>query len=169
MNIPDSETEIIAVLFHPQIIRAIERKVSVCGNVLSPIGFTKTLKRVNFACSLPVEEFGESIRLQMSKWLRQKRMNVICSNFGVTRCGEVEADGTDLLVVHKPSFRKSDKVEKIFTVCTIVHASATMDVILHAHTHAKKLQHILSVTYNVRCRSVVLLCSPNGKVSETWV
>ena len=169
MNICDTETQIIVALFHPKILRSIDR-VSVCGNLLNQIGHTKTQKRVNFACSIPVKEFGESLRLQVSQWLRKKRMHVIFSNFGIIKGGEVDALGTDLLLVHEPSCRRTGNSDKIFTVCTIVHSSAiSKKAILHAHAHAEQIQDIMCMTYNIRCRSVVLLCAPNGKVSESWL
>jgi hypothetical protein len=157
-------------MFHPRIVRHVTRKLGVCGTVMEKIGKTPSLRSVKFACTLPIGDGADIIRSQVLHWLRMKRMRIICSNFGIIDEIDAHVIGSDILVIHEPSCRWSNRPDTVLTVCTLLlHSNATILEIFNAHEHARRLQHLLCVSYNIRCRSVVLIWGLNEKLSESWL
>jgi hypothetical protein len=170
MDIPENESQIISVLFHPRIVRCVKRRVGVCGTFMEQIGKTPSHESVKFANTLPVGDGADHIQSHLARWLRKKRMHVVCSNFGVVDEKDSQILGSDMLLAYEPTFRQSSECDPILTMCTLLlHPTATPQEISSAYGHAKRLHHMLCVSYNIRCRSVVLTWGLNGKLSESWL
>jgi hypothetical protein len=169
MIISNNESQIIAVLFHPRIVRCVSRSVGACGTVVEQMGKTRSHRCVKFASTLPTGDVAETIRSHVSDWLGKKRMHIICSNFGVIDEQDSHIMGSDILVAHDPMFRQSSGCDPIFTMCTLLHSHASPLEISSVYEHAKRLHNILCASYNIRCRSVVLRWGLDGKLSESWL
>jgi hypothetical protein len=165
-----TELQIIPFLFHPRVVKCVTRKLGICGTVMEKTGKTPSHRIVKFAFTLPIGNVADTIRSHVLHWLRMKRMYMVCSNFGVIDENDAHILGSDILLAHEPSLKRSNRRDAVLTMCTLVlHSNATRQEVLHAHEHARRLQHLLCVSYNIRCRSVVLIWGLNEKLSESWL
>jgi hypothetical protein len=170
MDIAEAESQIISILFHPRICRSVKRMVGECGTVMEQTGETLTHRRVKFAYTLPIGDAADATRCRVVHWLKKKRMHIVCSNFGVVNENESEILGSDLLVAYDHSLRQSSSRNRILTICTLMlHSNSTPEEISDSLAHTRRLQHMLSVSYNIYCRSVVILCGENGEICESWI
>jgi hypothetical protein len=170
MDITEYESQIISVLFHPQIVRYVKRRVGACGTFVEQMGRTSSHESVRFANTLPVGDGADNIRSHVARWLRKKRMHVVCSNFGVVDGKDSQILGSDMLLAYEPTFIHSSGCNPTLTMCTLMlHPRATPQEISSAYGHAHRLHTIINVSYNIRCRSVVLTWGLNGKLSESWL
>jgi hypothetical protein len=170
MDIPSHESQIISILFHPRIVKYIHRKVGSCGTVMEQIGTTPSHRSVKFAYTLPVGDDADIMKSHVVHWLLKNNMHVICTNVGVVETDDSRIIGIDMLITHEPKFTPSLEGGVVITACTLMlYPQATSEEISDVYAHTQRIQEMLSVSYNISCRSVVLHWGVNGKLSERWL
>lgn len=173
MGISIVEKHIVSIFFHPQIIQSMsqyrQRLRHIQGNSLlytDRLGRELSQMVIEYVHKHPIRQLMHTSMSTLRDWISHNKMYVLSSNCGVVDVTNSRILTLDFILIEKPTPTQST----CLTLCTVVKNPFIPESDLRRiEKHTQKLHSIVSGSYDLRCRSVLLVCDGNRRFTETWI